>query len=345
MTPDSLINASIQQQVYLERVKSNQIAFIRKTVALAERDLLKLLRSKDFARLDELSSRQLEELIVELRQTEAAVWEPATTTFFDELEDLSGIAAKLEAKAVTNVLRNTAVKASRQAFKAALREPITATGELMKPFVQSMTSNQLRRTEGHIRRAWKEGLTIQDSVQRIRGTKANGFKDGITRMKTREAEAVARTSIQHVASTARQQTWADNSDLVVGYRWVSTLDSKTTRQCQALDGQVFRMGRGPTPPIHINCRSTTAPDMKDGLDFLDKGATRSAVGGPVSADLTYFDWLKKQPRPFVEDTLGTERAELFLDKGISADKFSQLSLDKFFRPLTNDELRSRIEAQ
>ena len=48
------------------------------------------------------------------------------------------------------------------------------------------------------------------------------------------------------------------------------------------------------------------------------------------------EWLRKQPDWFIEDTLGKERAELFLS-GTPLSKFT----DATFRPLTLNQIRER----
>ena len=150
--------------------------------------------------------------------------------------------------------------------------------------------------------------------------------------------------MQHVASTARFQTWDANADLLTGYQWVSTLDSRTTQQCRSLDGQKFKLGEGPRPPLHIGCRSTTVADLDDGLDFLDEGATRSSLTGPVDADLTYYQWLKRQPAAFQDSAIGPKRGKLLRAGGLSAERFSELQLDRNFQPLTLAEMR-QLEPQ
>ena len=135
-----------------------------------------------------------------------------------------------------------------------------------------------------------------------------------------------------------------NADIVEGYRWVSTLDSRTSELCQSLDGQRFDLGEGPMPPAHPNCRSTVVPVTKTfrelGIDLpeLPEG-TRASIGGQVPASLTYFEWLKTQPASFVEEALGPTRAAVFLKGGLSADEFGKLQLGRNFRPLTIEEMR------
>ena len=58
--------------------------------------------------------------------------------------------------------------------------------------------------------------------------------------------ALVRTSVNQVANEASQQVIAaENPDVTQRYRYVATLDSRTSPICRALDGQVFEYGKGP----------------------------------------------------------------------------------------------------
>jgi len=65
--------------------------------------------------------------------------------------------------------------------------------------------------------------------------------------------ALVRTSINQVANTASQQVYEANPDITSKYRYVATLDTRTSAICRALDGKQFEYGKGPTPPQHFNC--------------------------------------------------------------------------------------------
>ena len=104
-----------------------------------------------------------------------------------------------------------------------------------------------------------------------------------------------------------------------------------------------------------NCRSSTAPVLDERYrldDSVNTRASRGVEGGQqVNADLTYYSWLKEQGaqgkngRAFVLDTLGKERGKLFLDGGLTADKFKQLTLDDLFQPIPLNELRKKQSLQ
>jgi hypothetical protein len=114
------------------------------------------------------------------------------------------------------------------------------------------------------------------------------------------------------------------------------------KNCRSLDAQQYELGKGPVPPIHNGCRSTTIAVLSSKFYFLDEGATRSSAVGPVSSKLTYYDWLKKQPVAFQNAAIGKKRATLLRKGGLSADKFAKLNLNRNFEPLTLEEMK-RIE--
>lgn len=65
--------------------------------------------------------------------------------------------------------------------------------------------------------------------------------------------ALVRTSVNQVANAASQQVYEANQDITKKYRYVATLDTRTSSICRALDGREFEYGKGPTPPQHFNC--------------------------------------------------------------------------------------------
>ena len=74
-----------------------------------------------------------------------------------------------------------------------------------------------------------------------------------TAVANNQVVALVRTSINQVANTASQQVYEANQDITKKYRYVATLDTRTSAICRALDGRQFEYGKGPTPPQHFNC--------------------------------------------------------------------------------------------
>jgi SPP1 gp7 family putative phage head morphogenesis protein len=159
---------------------------------------------------------------------------------------------------------------------------------------------------------------------------------------------LVRTSINQVANSASQQVYEANQDITKRYRYVATLDTSTSAICRALDGQEFPYGRGPTPPQHFNCRSTTIPVIDyDELGFTPPPAgTRASQGGQVPANESYGQWLAKQDLPTKAKALGAGKVAYF--EKLSEKYGPQNALAKLVRDdgseLTLEHLRARYGA-
>jgi SPP1 gp7 family putative phage head morphogenesis protein len=157
--------------------------------------------------------------------------------------------------------------------------------------------------------------------------------------------SLVRTSINQVANAASQQVYEANQDITKKYRYVATLDTRTSSICRALDGREFEYGKGPTPPQHFNCRSTTVPVIDyDELGFTPPPpAKRASSGGQVPADQTYGQWLAKQDLETKAKALGANKVPYFnrlADKYGPTDAIAKLVRDDGSE-LTLDQLRAR----
>jgi SPP1 gp7 family putative phage head morphogenesis protein len=159
---------------------------------------------------------------------------------------------------------------------------------------------------------------------------------------------LVRTSINQVANTASQQVYEANQDITQRYRYVATLDTRTSSICRALDGREFEYGKGPMPPQHFNCRSTTVPVIDyDALGFAPPPPSkRAAAGGMVPANESYGQWLAKQDLSTKAKALGANKVAYF-DK-LSAKYGPKDAIAKLVRDdgseLTLDQLRARYGA-
>jgi len=194
-----------------------------------------------------------------------------------------------------------------------------------------------RQVEQAINSGIANGESVDQIVRRIRGTRSFPGAFGSSR---RNVQSVVRTSITHVSARAREESFAANSDIIKGYQYVATLDARTTDICASIDGQVFPVGQGPRPPLHINCRSTVIPIMKSwkemGLPFKDMtDTTRASMNGQVPARLFYPEWLRGQSVAIQNEALGVGRAKLFR-QGMPISRF----VTPQGRPLTLAQLEA-----
>jgi SPP1 gp7 family putative phage head morphogenesis protein len=155
--------------------------------------------------------------------------------------------------------------------------------------------------------------------------------------------ALIRTSINQVANTASQQVYEANQDITPRYRYVATLDTRTSAICRALDGKEFEYGKGPMPPQHFNCRSTTVPIIDPDILPPSTTATRASKDGQVPINQSYGEWLSNQPRSVQADALGPGKVAYFnrlAKKYGPRDAIAKLVRDDGSE-LTLDQLRKR----
>ena len=170
----------------------------------------------------------------------------------------------------------------------------------------------------------------------------------LTQVADNQIIALVRTSINQVANAASQQVYEGNQDITKKYRYIATLDTRTSAICRALDGREFDYGKGPMPPQHFNCRSTTVPviDYK-ALDLLPPPeGKRASMDGPVPGNQSYGQWLAKQPRATQADALGPGKVAYFnrlANKYGPTDAMAKLVRDDGSE-LTLAQLRSRYGA-
>jgi SPP1 gp7 family putative phage head morphogenesis protein len=342
-TPIDIAN---RQQVYLERLKAGFDRDWRSVQAELRKRTREVLAALDVENLQDLSRRQLQSALIQLRQAQVYVTGPAMSEFLDkQMPDLAALSASMEERGLISTIANPPkfnMPTAKLAFDAALANPVQATGQLLEELVKGWPAQDALRVSNLVRTGWAQGTSLQDMIRQATGTKAAGYADGFLDVSRKNAGTVIHTATQHVANAARMEVWERNGDIVQKYQWLSTLDRRTTQQCKSLDGRTFDPGKGPMPPIHPNCRSTTVAVLGKEFDFLDAGATR-ASGGPdagyVNADLNYYDWLKKQPKDFQERAIGPVRTKLFREGGLTPDRFAELNLGRNFEPLTLAEMR------
>ena len=209
---------------------------------------------------------------------------------------------------VTKAFRGIAVDQAER-FSQVVRQGLL-TGE-PTPAIARRLKGTLERSGERLRFGQAAVTEGQRRAAGIKGTMAAG--GDATRMANNQITTIVRTSINQVSNAASQQVYEANQDITSKYRYVATLDSRTSSRCRALDGREFRYGRGPMPPQHFNCRSTTVPviDYKGlGIPPPPEGR-RAAAGGMVPSGMSYGEWLAKQPKDQQAEILGAGKADYF----------------------------------
>jgi SPP1 gp7 family putative phage head morphogenesis protein len=291
------------------------------------------------------SQRLMNKINRQLRVQMSPIYSGYGKELTDGLEALAISETEWTQKALSRGVSAT-IKApsSAQVISAALARPMQFgnTAVVLKDLVKGFTDSEITKVQGIVRSGFFEGQTTSQMVQRIRGTKAANFNDGIMATTRRSARLIAKTATNHFATAAKDMTYNANEDVLEGVEWSSTLDSRTSNVCQLRDGQMYPVDSGPRPPAHPGCRSTIIPKVKPEFSLFRGNETRAAVG-PEGAKTTqagtYYGWMRTQPAGFQNEVLGTTKGKLFRSAGLDNKEFRRLVSNNFDEPLTLAEMR------
>ena len=219
-----------------------------------------------------------------------------------------------------------AVAGAPQTFALTAAQGTTITlpnGKVLEKSFRGLAASQADLFAKTVRNGLLSGESTDKLARRLKGRLRFGQAGSarqiaqaggeVTSAANHQVMALVRTSVNQVANETSQQVYKANQDITKRYRYVSTLDSRTSPICRALDGQEFEYGKGPKPPQHFNCRSTTVPVV----DYKGLGvsppppAKRAAQGGMVPEDQSYGEWLSKQSKERRADILGPEKVRYF----------------------------------
>ena len=348
-----LLDFAISHAVYLQRYGAGVVQRIIGLLNRADADIIRLIQSQD----PDIDRARLERLLEQIRTLNSTIVSQVSGSLDTELQALAAVEVESQTEALQQAIPS-AVRADLgiiapapvQVWAAAQAQPFA--GALLSETYEQFDASRQRRLREAIRQSFVQGESIDQIIRRIRGTRAAQYQDGVLSLTYRDAEAIARTAISHVAGVARDETYQANSNVIKALVWTSTLDARTSAWCRPRDGKHYTLdhkpikhsfpwGAGPGR-IHWRCRSTSTPVLKSwrelGLDADElPGSTRASMDGQVPEETTYAQWLRGKPLGFVADVLGQDKARLFLQGKLPLERF----YDRRGNELTLDQIRQR----
>ena len=316
---DYLLDAGIKHQIYVQRYAGGQVKDLVKYLDDAQAEILRKLDGVDTL----AESRSLQRKLDQITALQSDALEKLSKGITDNAADFAEYEAEFAVKTMnTAAAASVTLPASEQLRALVTQAPMQlAISGKAGSTIQSLTLGQaatqfskdkaaeITRT---IQRGMVEGSTVQSLTRQIAS---------VTNKHKRQAEALVRTSVNHISSEARSAVNRANDDILKGEEYVSVLDGRTTIGCAALDGKILGFDEPPFTPRHWNCRSLRVPVLQDRFQEEGLEGTRASMDGPVSAKRTYSGWLKGQPKEFRVQVLGKERAALFDAGKLSLDDF------------------------
>lgn len=301
-----LYDAITRHQIYLEGYKNGLDSRFDPMLADMRKDIRKALQQTGVDSVNALTKRKLNELIRKLTKLQMRRNNAARADLLAELKRFAYGDADAYRGAVETIEGQTAEEAhksrvgapliglaalrrgrtGRRLLWAGVRNSIDpATG--LKPIqvINQYLGYVSRNIKQIILRAYSNSWTVNQTLAAIFGTRTNRYKDGLYRKFKLHGATMLRTVVQHVSTYVQSGV---NSLFYKYYEWVSIIDGATTAICRSRDGNHYRYGKGPLPPAHMRCRSAVVP-VKQGKTYQN---------------LTYYEWLARQPRQFVDDLVG-----------------------------------------
>ena len=357
---DDILDALTRHAIGLSRLSTSTVRRIMKLLNASDKRIFERLMRDD---LTDLGRRRQEALLRDIRRIIDTIYTEVTGQLRLELEDLAEYEVGYQLDMFKRVLPidvDFNAPSPDIIRAAAISRPFA--GRYLREWFKELEEGAFRRLRDTIRMGMVENQTNAELVRQIRGTAAQGFKDGILQQNRHAVAATVRTATNHVANAARESLYSRNKRFIKGVQMSATLDGRTSVRCRAVDGAVavlegfkrsdFEGGtiflkdlpsftNDSRPPFHPNCRTSSIPVLKSfrdiGLNIDVPRSTRASMNGQVAEDITYNDWLRKQPIAFQNDVLGKRKAQLFRKGDLHLSRF----VDRNGQEYTLDELRQR----
>jgi hypothetical protein len=345
---DIVKDKALEQSIELQRLEAGTKKKVVKKIQALEKKLI-----AQFLKADLFSSQKKQVIQARLKalfkETEAFIKKSYDGISLEQAGLLTALAKLIEKQSVNNI--NKALNTKYTKPKLSKNE----LKEISQVLIEGATSTELWTRRGDafnnkfkdtVRDGISKRLTGTEIVRILEGNKTFKKRNGAFAGNYRSADLMVRTSIHSVANKAREATFENNNDIILGIEWVSTLDARTTNICKVLDGLIWDINTKepighdksyPGSSAHWGCRSAQVPVIKKYNPSMKKidEKTRASMDGQVSAKLDYEDWLKTKPTDFQKKTLGPKRYELWNDGKID---FMDLT-DQNNQPLRLDQLK------
>lgn len=278
---EQLLNSAIFHGLSLERVSAGMAKDIRDVLTQAQEEITGKLQGGN------LTNWQTQRAQAFLDWSNKVIDKAYGKIEAEVSDNLDGIKKAEIAKQTNSVNQALGVEISpamstQQLAAIAKAEELLVNGAVMSDWWKKQAANLQHQVLTTVQQGLAQGKSTQDIATDLRDFLPTN-DDISTKQAVAQANALARTAAATVQSEAQQAYYKENDDIIKGIQWVSTLDSRTTPQCQALDGKTWKVGeKGEMlalghdvpfpgyPPIHWMCRSTTVPVLKSWHELSDK---------------------------------------------------------------------------
>ena len=162
--------------------------------------------------------------------------------------------------------------------------------------------------KNYSQRIWWNTSKLSEDVQQLLTTAAMSG-ESIFKTSRRLSERFGESMNNSVRLIRTETTYSCNQAELASYeeldidcyKYVATLDSRTSPICQKLDGKIFETKDAKAgtnlPAMHPNCRSTTIAYFEDGMPDIRIAKDKDGKNIKVPASMTYDEWYDKYIKP------------------------------------------------
>lgn len=309
-----------------------------------------LTRDEAINLLSEADSRNFEKLLeayknktgAQKREVLAELEAPAYKNRMKRLDDINKSINKL-INAIESKERDAIGKTMRQVYESSYHHAVYEAARMSGldlqtgPIDEGALETILKKKwsgQNYSERVWNNTQKVADALKEefmigaLTGKTEKEMTDSINEQflsGRNKARRLVRTESSYIHNEAHFQAYKDYG--IEEYRFVATLDLRTSQICRERDGSVYRVNDKKigvnAPPMHPWCRSTTIMNLDDETMHNLERFARDPVTGErmkVPADETYKEWHKRMVEKHGADAINTAGKSA---KNYSSDKKQQ----------------------
>lgn len=306
-----------------------------------------LTRDEAINLLSEADSRDFEKLLeayknktgAQKREVLAELEAPAYKNRMKRLDDIDKSINRL-INAVASKERDAIDKTMRKVYESSYHHAVYEAARMSGldlqtgPIDEGALETILKKKwsgQNYSERVWNNTQKVADALKEefmigaLTGKTEKEMTDSINEQflsGRNKARRLVRTESSYIHNEAHFQAYKDYG--IEEYRFVATLDLRTSQICRERDGSVYRVNDKKigvnAPPMHPWCRSTTIMNLDDETMHSLERFARDPVTGErmkVPADETYKEWYQRMVEKHGADAINTAGKST---KNYSSDK-------------------------
>lgn len=306
---------------------------------LTREEAINLLSDADSRNFEKLLEAYKNKTGAQKREVLAELEAPAYKNRMKRLDDIDKSINRL-INAVASKERDAIDKTMRKVYESSYHHAVYEAARMSGldlqtgPIDEGALETILKKKwsgQNYSERVWNNTQKVADAIKEelmigaLTGKTEKEMTDSINEQflsGRNRARRLVRTESSYIHNEAHFQAYKDYG--IEEYRFVATLDLRTSKICRERDGSVYRVNDKKigvnAPPMHPWCRSTTIMNLDDETMHNLERFARDPVTGErmkVPADDTYKEWYQRMVEKHGAEAINTAGKST---KNYSSDK-------------------------